>query len=531
MIRPMRANDSVRSHAWWTELTVIVPALVIAILGMGLVFYLTRNGAGASGDSAWYIMGAQNLLLGNGFSRFSGGGELRAITQFPPGLSVALAGLSGAGMATLEAARIFNTVIFSANLLLTALLIHRASRSGWAMILGTLLVLTSSQQIESHSWIMAEPLYIFLTLIVAHLIALGIASSSRRLLGLAGVFVAVAILTRYAGVSVMAAGTLCILLVGQREANWRLRSAGLFVVLGLAPVAWWLATSISDGGSIANRQVLFHPINPDLIRAYQAEVVSWVFGRQLPLPWRPRAILAILIASIGPIYFLVSRIRSGGLGRPRGDTYGEVLPWFLGSYLLAYVGVLTANSLFLDAGTPPDAPARFMVPAYVALIILSTVTTTELVRQVRATKLPATFALSLGLLLISLNLDQSIDLLGEPGLSLGYVGIRRNQPDLVEALIELDPQVPIISNNPETVFILTERPAYILPTRVDPQTQAERSDYQQNIDAHRRRLEAGAVLVIFGNPDELALEAMNDLNVSPLLGFSTAMFYKAGEGR
>jgi hypothetical protein len=530
MIEPTRANDSVRSHAWWTEFAALVPALVIAILGMGLVLYLTRNGAGASGDSAWYIMGAENLLLGNGFSRFSGAGELRAITQFPPALSVALAGLSGAGMATFSAARLFNTLMFGANLLLTALLIYRASRSGWAMILGSVLVLTSSQQIEIHSWIVAEPLYIFLTLIVAHLIALGISSSNRRLLGLAGVFVAVAILTRYAGFTLMAAGTLGILLLGQRKANWRLGSAGLFVVLGLVPALWWVATSISDGGSIANRQLLFHSINPDLMRAYQAEVVSWVFGQQIPLPWRPRAILAVLIASIGPVYFLVSRIRSGGLGRQRGDAYSEVLPWFLGTYLLAYLGVLTANSLFLDAGTPLDAAARYMAPAYVALIILSTVTTTELVRQVRATKLPAAFALSLGLLLISLNFNQSIDLLGEPGLSLGYVMIRSDEPELVKALSELNPDLPIISNNPETIFILTERPAYILPSRVDPQTQTERSDYQQNIDAHRRRLESGAVVVIFGNPDQLALEAMNDLNVSPLLGFSTAMFYTAGEG-
>ena len=208
MIEPMRANDSVRALAWWTELAALVPALVIAMLGMGLVLYLTRNGAGASGDSAWYIMGAQNLLLGNGFSRFSGGGELRAITQFPPGLSVALAGLSGAGMATFAAARLFNTLLFGANLLLTALLIYRASRSGWAMILGSVLVLTSSKQIEIHSWIVAEPLYIFLSLIVAHLIALGISSSSRRVLGLAGGLVAVAILTRYVGFTLLAAGAL-----------------------------------------------------------------------------------------------------------------------------------------------------------------------------------------------------------------------------------------------------------------------------------------------------------------------------------
>ena len=81
---------------------------------------------------------------------------------------------------------------------------------------------------------------------------------------------------------------------------------------------------------------------------------------------------------------------------------------------------------------------------------------------------------------------------------------------------------------PETVFIITERPAYLLPTRVDPHTGIERSDYKASIDAQRTRLESGAMLVIFGNPDDMALEAMNDLNVTPLRGFNSAAFYISG---
>ena len=511
----------------WREL---LPALALALLGVGLVLYLTRDGAGAGGDSAWYIMGAQNLLAGNGYARFSGGGELRAITGFPPAYSVALAAVSATGIETLEGAQLLNTVLFGANLILTGLLIFKASRSTWATVIGVLLVLTSASLIESHSWVMSEPLYIFFSLLVAHLIALGIPSGSRRLMIAAGVFVAAAILTRYTGFSLLIAGVLCIGFLGPRVLKWRLASAALFGAVGTVPPAWWLATQASGGGSIANRQILFHSMNPELVLGYEREFVTWAFARQLPLSWRPRAILAALVALVGPIYFLISRIRQSRLGRPKANSYGEVLPWFLGIYLLAYVGVLVANSLFLDAATTLGAPARYLAPAYVALVILATVTTTELIRSVQVTKLPAAFAVSLGLLLVALHFNQSLGLLGEPGLTLGYAAVGRNSPELVEALRNIDPDQTIISNNPEMAFILADRPAYLLPIRVDAYTQREREDYSQNIASNRKRMESGAILVIFGNPDEGALEAMNDLNVTPLQGFNSAMLYQAGEG-
>ncbi len=510
-------------------MTAFLPAFALALIGVGLVLYLTRDGAGAGGDSAWYVMGAQNLLAGNGFARFSGGGELRPITGFPPFFSLVLAGVSVTSLEPFTGAQHLNTILFGANILLVGLLIYKASKSRWATVIGVLLVLTSANLIESHSWVMSEPLYIFLSLVVAHLVSLGVPSGDRRLFVAAGLICAAAILTRYSGFSLVAAGAVCLALLGPRGPRWRLSSAALFSVLSLAPPLWWLWTQASDGGTLANRQVIFHNMNPELMLAYQRELVTWAFARQLPLSWRPRAILALIIAAIGPIYFVVSRLSRSHLRIPKVDRYGEALPWFLGIYLLAYLGVLAVNSLFLDAATTLGAPSRYLAPAYVALVILATVTTVDLVNNRNITRLPAAFAFSLGLLLVALHLSQSLEILSGDGLNLGYVDVKRNQPELVAGLSNIDPFTPIISNNPEMIFILAERPAYLLPIRVDAYTQSERQDYDQNINANRTRMEQGAILVILGNPDEGALEAMNDLNVTPLAGYIAAAFYRAGD--
>ena len=508
----------------------LLPALALALIGVGLVLYLTRDGAGAGGDSAWYVMGAQNLLEGNGFARFSGGGELRPITGFPPFFSLVLASIAVTGLDGFAGAQVLNTLLFGANLVLTGLLIYKASGSRWGTVIGVLLALTSANLIESHSWVMSEPLYMFISLLVAHLVCLGIPAANRRYLAIAGVLSAAAILTRYSGFSLLAAGGITIALLGPRSARWRLPSTALFVGLGLGPAIWWLATQASGGGTLANRQIIFHSMNPELALAYQRELVTWVFAQQLPLSWRPRAILALLVASVGPLYFVVSRLRRSHFRLPVVDSYGEALPWFLGIYLVAYLGVLVANSLFLDAATTLGAPPRYLAPAYVALVILATVTTVDLVNSVQSTRLQAAFALSLGLLLVTLHLGQSLQLLEDDGLNLGYVDIKREMPELVEALADFDASTPIISNNPEMIFILANRPAYLLPIRLDAYTQKERQDYENNIRANRKRLENGAILVIMGNPDEGALEAMDDLNVTPTAGFISAAFYQAAEG-
>jgi hypothetical protein len=523
-------TNATRHRGVLSNLTGLLPAIALALIGVGLVLYLTRDGAGAGGDSAWYVMGAQNLLAGNGYARFSGGGELRPITGFPPFFSVVLAGISATGLEPFTGAQLLNTILFGANLLLVGLLIFKASKSRWAAVIGVLLVLTSANLIESHSWIMSEPLYIFLSLLVAHFVSLGIPAGDRRLFAAAGLIGATAILTRYSGFSLVAAGAVCIALLGPRGVRWRLPSSALFSALGLVPPLWWLWTQASDGGTLANRQIIFHAMNPELVLAYQREFVTWAFARQLNLSWRPRAILALIVAAIGPIYFVVSRLRRSRLRLPKVDHYGEALPWFLGIYLVAYMGVLVANSLFLDAATTLGAPSRYLAPAYVALVILASITTADLVNSIKSTRLPAAFALSLGLLLVGLHLGQSLEILSDDGLNLGYVDVKQNTPYLVAGLSDIDPSTSIISNNPEMIFILANRTAYLLPIRVDAYTQSEREDYKQNIMANRRRLEQGAILVILGNPDEGALEAMNDLNVTPLQGFSSAMFYQAGEG-
>jgi hypothetical protein len=45
-----------------------IPLLIVALAGLAVDLYLTRNGAGITGDGVWYVQGAENILGGHGYS-------------------------------------------------------------------------------------------------------------------------------------------------------------------------------------------------------------------------------------------------------------------------------------------------------------------------------------------------------------------------------------------------------------------------------------------------------------------------------
>lgn len=504
--------------------------LLPALLGIVFVMSLTRDGAGASGDSAFYVMGARNLLAGNGYARVSGSGEPQPITGFPPMFSIVLAGLGLAGMDGFEAARYLNAVLFGANLFLGGGLIYLISGSRWAAGIGSGLMLSSMTLVQLHSWVMTEPLYITMFLLSAATLAIGIQRGDLRLHLLAGLLAGFAGLTRYVGVGMVGAGAVTALLVGDRELRRRVRDVGAYLGAAALPLVWWLAGGALGTGTVANRAIIFHPIDPGLIAQYEAELIAWAFARQLPVPWRPRAILAALVAGVGPVTFLVSWIRERGFRRPLVSSPSVTLPWLLGLYLFAHFIILVVNSLFLDAATTISAVARYLAPAYVALVILSVATSATLVDRLRPARWLAIFAAGLAGLIIALHARDTLVQLAGSGLDLGYVGIRRDFPELVEGLDAIDAQWPIISNNPELVYVLVERSARPIPVEFDPYLARSRPDYRTDVDATRALMNAGGVLVIFGKPDSDAQQLMESLNVEPVEWFNTAIIYRlAGE--
>ncbi|HLC02297.1 MAG TPA: hypothetical protein VJK02_04625 [Anaerolineales bacterium] len=498
---------------------------VLALIGIILILAITRFGPGASGDSAYYVMGAQNMIEGNGFSRTSGGGETKPITGFPPVFSAVLAVLGLAGGDLLQVGRFLNAGLFAVNIFLAGGLVHRYTRSLWPTLLACAALLAADNLVGWHAWVMSEPLYVSLMLVGI----LGITSYFEEdhfliLVG-TGLSLAAATLTRYVGVAQLLAFALSILFLSER--NWlrRFYECVLLSMVSLIPVFLWLRWNVAVAGTGVNRDVLYHPMRPELIGGFLSAASAWFVPGSLGLPLFLRVGIPLLVASTIPAIFVIRSLRRRLAANGEGWREKNVLPWILLIYIGSYVGILVVNSTFLDASTTLSAPSRYLLPVFVAAVILFTCIIFRLLQDGRAGQKARWGVGLLGLALIGLHVPATVNLARDPIPQIGYTGLRYTLPAVVNRLEQVGPGKAIISNNPELVFILVGKPAYMRPIQFDAYQLAYREDFEKQVADAQSKLDLGAVLVLFGALDEEEMNVLDALNVVAAYVSSEATFY------
>ena len=107
---------------------------------------------------------------------------------------------------------------------------------------------------------------------------------------------------------------------------------------------------------------------------------------------------------------------------------------------------------------------------------------------------------------------------------LGYASARWRTSKTIAAINALPADTIIYSNSPTGIYILTNRPAYIMPTPLDPVDNQPRGSFDDDVAQMRTDLAAGkAVLVVF-QPDQ-----ENQALVAQLTG-GIPLYFKAGDG-
>jgi hypothetical protein len=500
----------------------IVALVLLSAAGVALELYAMRTGPGVRGDSVRYVMGARNLLAGNGFSRLSGGGEIFPETGFAPMLSFALAGFGLAGIDMYAGVRVLNALLFGASIFLAGKLIADASRSPWVGLLGATLILTAPNVVQWHAWLMSEALFIFLTLLALAGLVAHLRTGRWAPLFVSAAAAGMAGLTRYVGVSLIPVGVVGILLWGVGSRRDRIAGAAMFGLLTALPfVLWMMRNSAVGGAGLANRQIRFHPFRPEAIRVFLFEPTTWVLPATIILPRTVRGALAFVAMIAGPALFLAGAARRVPRPGPKGPE-GVVLPWLLLIFVPCYLGILAVNSLFLDAATTYDGILRYLTPLFVLLVLLELTTYALAFPSGRARWILAVVVGAWLVAGLGSNTYETLTLARDSTYQVGFTRIRDEWLDLAS---ELNAAPTIVSDNPEMVYYLTDRPAYMIPIKYDQYQRAFRADFAQQIELARHRLAAGAVLVVFGEPSAEEAEVIALLEVPALRTFEGAKVY------
>ncbi len=457
----------------WGVLVLGVPAAVGAIA----LLVVSRRGVYLSPDGLAYVGAARNLVDGHGLTPPPGAPPLG---NFPPLYSLVLAAGGVFGPDPLTVARVLSPLLFGATIFVVGLMAFRLTRSVLLAAAAQLLVLSGGDFLAFHSAALSEPLFLLLTLLAVA--AAAAVAERERLVVLAGLCAAAAVLTRYVGLALVAAGTVVLLAVGDRRRRWR--TAIAFATVAILPVVAWLAWVRAVEGKATNRTAVVHA--PDLAYFGRGlETASrWFLPEDLPAALRLAVAAAVIVLLVGVVVARRGRF-------PEGSTR---LPALLAAFSVAYLLALFADRLLFDVTGRLDS--RFLVPLHAAAVLLGVWALTRAGLERSPVALAGVGALVVVQLVSGAAWvrDAATDAAVRPG---GFTGPRWVHSRVIADVRVLAPSTAVYTNDVGALHFHTGRVARLVPEKEDKLTGRRNPAYDTELRAVASALRSGGVLVYF----------------------------------
>jgi hypothetical protein len=348
-----QSNHRGRLHFWLT--------LLPAAAGVCVVLLATsRYGIGLTPDSAAYIGAARNLNAGRGVFSYDGTPMASYGPLYPMTLALIgrIAAADALAVAPFAHALLFGLLVFSAGWLGR---IYRPDGPALPLLLSlAALVAVPYFDIAVTAW--SELLFLQFSLGVSLSAGAYMARPRRRTLALLTLFSAAACLTRYLGVTLVAAGALAILLAGPGRLRGRLGWVAGYAAFSLLPVGVWMLrnyrlTATFFGERVAASQ----PLRTHLLALFET-AASW-YGLPTGSAFLRLLVIGLGVLAAACVAVLLWRSRPS-FGRRQAGL--GLLVFFAGFYLLALLSSQMGVAL-----TPIGQ--RYMSPVYLPLALLTLV--------------------------------------------------------------------------------------------------------------------------------------------------------------
>jgi hypothetical protein len=488
--------------------------ILFVIAAACLVLYGTSYDTGIPPDAMVYLSVAHNLNEGIGWTDDSSGTAV-PLTRGGPMLPLALAGLDRIGFHGTRAARALNTVSFALMMIAFLALARRIFQSQ-AVIAGcAAAVLLAEPLAWLHVRVLTEPLYFALALSSMALTVASTSTSSERrrraLLLAVALLASCAAVTRYVGVSLVAAGVLIILLT-RRPLLRRLMEAGAFAAIGLAPLLAWFVRNTSLGGRATGNPVTFHLLSGSHLYSARTTIATWMhlfldwsLLQRIPVNWKLN-VAVLFIVAIAVTALAVWR------AQPGSDSTRAAAVVLL--YAVSYFGVVCLAISVIDFSTPLDF--RILAPVYPLLVLLAANAAVVWSRRIRFSR-PVFVACAIAF--VAISAAKTFSLLAETHQNgCDFNGRAWRESTLVAALRRLPPSVPVVTNGDDAYALNVGRLAVALPMAVDTVSAKPLADYTPRMQELEGLFRRGAVLAEFSAlsyrtylPDETYLKARFDL--------------------
>ncbi len=479
--------------------------VLLITLGLAAVWfmrYLTPDGMGLVNDSVGYIGGARNIAAGNGYSRLKGNGVPTPITNYPPFFSIVLAGISFLGPDPIEGSLILNVLLFGANVFMMGFLVRKATGNGLWGLAAAVFFGASEPLLRTHSFAMTEPLYLFLSFLVLWFYLKFSEKENWLWLAASGFTASLAFLTRYVGVSLYGTVVLCLFLFSSKEKgifiNWRRfwKGTGIFLAAGIPLVLAWLARNFLVSQNAGNRLLLWHPVTRDMLNEGMQNFWSWLLPETGGLIDRYLNILTVLFFVLLAVLVTGTVIAFVLYKRERIQVVEDRFRagWVFALQGWVYLATLVFSMTFLDAS--PIFEDRILAPFYIPLLAIFAMILSWLWGRKKLVWMAGAVVISLGLLLSFAEDD--VDAIAEFRQDgQGFAHSNWTDSEVIAAVKDLD-NVTLFSNKITAIYILTGKPAYVVPSPTNPATRLPREGYEEDMASiHESVLAGKSVIAIF----------------------------------
>jgi hypothetical protein len=451
-------------------LTLCAIVLLAPLAAWGVLTLTDPPGPGLDPDAMAYLGTAQSIAAGRGVrvpsASWAAADSTAPLAHFPPGYPTAIAIGVRSGLTPVNAARAVMATAAAATVA-GALLALTAGGSLYAGLLAVLLLAVTPTLTIVHGSVLSEPLYLALTTLIIALLSQR-STSAARTITLAGL-ATIAMLTRYAGASLVAA---VVLDTFSGDAPlWRaLRTdlaarikravfAGAIPALSLA--AWTLSRPKNEGKSIRQFGLYTARLGDTLAEGLDTTMHWLAPGIDARIPF----LLAAALVGAGVITLAWFAFRTAPDAPAHERAFGRALARVAG----CYVALIAVSRLVADGDIPLDD--RILAPLIVIATLGIAHTIVRFWRVAGTGQRLVTLALTIGWLV------------GARTLTMVWVNdFATDGGDLAGRTWALSPLVeyarsegrtaPLISNWPSAIWFHTGRPVAELPKTFDAKTAA-----------------------------------------------------------
>ena len=479
--------------------------VLLAGAGIGLMVAVTPHGIGLVNDSVGYVAGARNMLGGLGYSRLTGDGSPRPITNYPPLFSIVLATMGIFGLDAIPAALYLNIFLMGLNVFLMGVTVRKATGSSLLSLLGAVVFLISSPVIRSHSFAMTEPLYLAFAFAMLLCLLKGIQSQQWYWMAISGLLASFAFLTRYVGISLYATGVAALLVLrpdpAKDEMAWgeKIKQSLFFLEAGLVFVAIWLGRNMRISDNVGNRQFIFHPITRDKINEGLLNFWGWLLPERGGLVEKLEGLwgVVLLVSVLGlAVWAILATMRELQCKDQKLAEESSRLTWITALQALSYLAVLLLSLMFFDAS--PIFEDRILLLFEVPLIVLAMAGLGWLwKREVNWLRLGVVLVSAALLLSLSEDSLDAVKELRKDGQGFANSAVQESQ--VIAAAAALPDDVMLYSNRVTALYIVADKPAYVLPSPTNPATQGPREGYAEDVAMIREKVLAGEGAIVFLN--------------------------------